>query len=331
VVLIETHGLRGQYCTLSHCWGPVDRQPISRTKDTVNAHLKGIALDSLPKTFQDAVVATRNIGLQYLWIDSLCILQDDEIEWAEESAKIGFIYEHARLTIAAANAADSSEGCFIGEKLKSRTMLIPYQAKHGDELKLNTIQVSNLYPPGTTLSESALGKRGWALQEWRLSRRIVFFTYEGALWQCKKRGLDCRDQKYDLQQHTGWMRILEDYSERQLTYKIDRLSALDGLANEMQKARNDRYCLGMWTKKFPENLFWARVAKTEGEDISELPSWTWASRGGKKVFLDRLTDWRREVTNMQVAIKQNVLQIKGSLRPCSLERDDDIEHNFYLT
>src|SRR5438034_1924444 len=70
---------------------------------------------ALPKTFQDAVLLTRALGVRYLWIDSLCIIQDDEKDWKRENPKMGEVYQYATITIAAAHARDSSEGCFYEE------------------------------------------------------------------------------------------------------------------------------------------------------------------------------------------------------------------------
>lgn len=109
--LIETHGSRGLYAALSHCWGTV---PLIRTlKDTVTATMLRIEFLRLNRTFQDAVTITRKLKLRYLWIDSLCIIHDSCSDWERESAKMGDIYRNALLTMAAAGAKDGSEGCFI--------------------------------------------------------------------------------------------------------------------------------------------------------------------------------------------------------------------------
>ena len=78
VNLIETHDQSGRYVNLSHCWGSITKQPLKTKKGSIKGHLNGIAFKMLPKTFQDAVTVTRAIDIRYLWIDSLCILQDDK-------------------------------------------------------------------------------------------------------------------------------------------------------------------------------------------------------------------------------------------------------------
>lgn len=109
--LVCTNGSRGDYVALSHCWGK--SQPIKTTKDTLQHHLEGIPWAEFPKTFQHAMRFTREIGLRYLWIDSLCIVQGDREEWLRVSEMMGSAYERAHLVVAAADASDSSGGCFF--------------------------------------------------------------------------------------------------------------------------------------------------------------------------------------------------------------------------
>ena len=110
VRLHETRGEHGSYLTLSHCWG---RNPIVRTfKENYAVHREGIAWKALSKTFQDAVILTRRLGYQYLWIDSLCIVQDDPKDWEGQASQMAQIYSNSDLTIAATKSEDESRGCF---------------------------------------------------------------------------------------------------------------------------------------------------------------------------------------------------------------------------
>lgn len=98
----------GAYITLSHCW--VSYQPIKTTKESLSKFMAGIPLQSLAKTFLDAVLLTKALGIRYLWIDSLCILQDIEEDWEEQSSQMATIYSNSYLTPAASHSADSSVG-----------------------------------------------------------------------------------------------------------------------------------------------------------------------------------------------------------------------------
>ncbi|KAF2083428.1 HET-domain-containing protein, partial [Saccharata proteae CBS 121410] len=99
---------RASYFTLSHCWGRV--VPLRLLSNNIDDFQKRIKLNFLPKTFQDAVVITRTLGIQYLWIDSLCILQDFEDDLRRESSQMGEVYSNAMCNLAATGARDSAEG-----------------------------------------------------------------------------------------------------------------------------------------------------------------------------------------------------------------------------
>jgi hypothetical protein len=109
-VLYVTESEHSSYVALIHCWG---NSPILCTTTTTIAQRKeGMPMESLPKTFYDAIVITRKLGIEYLWIDSLRILQDSEDDWARESARIAQVYSGATVVIAADAARNSADGCF---------------------------------------------------------------------------------------------------------------------------------------------------------------------------------------------------------------------------
>jgi hypothetical protein len=110
VKLIEPEGVTGKYFCLSHCWGP--EQIITTTRTNLQAHKREIPLNSLPKTFRDAVLLTKRFGIAYIWIDSLCIVQDDNNDWKIESAKMERIYREAQLTIAATRSSSGAGGLY---------------------------------------------------------------------------------------------------------------------------------------------------------------------------------------------------------------------------
>jgi hypothetical protein len=107
---ISLGGDQAQYVALSHCWGGA--QLLATTTVTLGKRKEGIPMASLPKTFYDAVITTRKLGFDYLWIDSLCIIQDSTEDWAQESANMAAVYSGATVVIAADAAQDSTDGCF---------------------------------------------------------------------------------------------------------------------------------------------------------------------------------------------------------------------------
>jgi hypothetical protein len=99
VHLVVSHGRLGRYIALSHCWG--DREPTTTTPDSYNNHInKGIAIGDLPQTFRDAIGVVRALGFQYLWIDCLCIIQQDGEDWQREAPRMREVYANAVVTIA---------------------------------------------------------------------------------------------------------------------------------------------------------------------------------------------------------------------------------------
>jgi hypothetical protein len=107
---VTERGERGLYICLSHSWG--GKQPITTIKATLGQSQAGIPWDALPKTFRDTITVVYNLGLRYLWIDSLCILQDDLEDWRQEGSKMANIYQSSYLTISATSSCDSSKGLF---------------------------------------------------------------------------------------------------------------------------------------------------------------------------------------------------------------------------
>ena len=78
---------RAAYCALSHCWGPIDPSAprLVTTRDNIEQHCIQIVFESLPKTFRESVEVVRALGIKYLWIDSLCIIQGDAADWAHQA------------------------------------------------------------------------------------------------------------------------------------------------------------------------------------------------------------------------------------------------------
>jgi len=110
--LWETGGAKGQYISPSYCWGTASF--IRTTIANINEHKQGINIKQLPKTFQDCIFVCRTLGVQYLWIDAVCIIQDDidGADWKRESIRMADIYRHSLLTISATWGYDPDSGLF---------------------------------------------------------------------------------------------------------------------------------------------------------------------------------------------------------------------------
>jgi len=299
VRLVEPRGEAGRYCALSHCWGGADKRPLCTTKQSLPDHKEGIPFDELPLTFQEAVRLTQALGVDYLWIDSLCIVQDDNDDWLHEAGLMASLYDRAVLVIAAAGSRDSSEGLFFSRNHNRRTLrVLPSTmeisiARAGD---LPVDGAKSVYFAPIPFDESQepvfgpLRERAWATQEWYLARRTLFFMPGGLTWRCKERQCDGHGHDYDLnsnqKDYDSWLGFLEMYSTKKLTRHTDRLMAIHGVARAMETrdGREFNFDYGCWVDSILEQLLWMDVGDN-GNPLSYLPSWCWAATGTKKLWL----------------------------------------------
>ena len=199
VFLFESDGTRAQYVALSHCWG--GSETLKTTLGTYVARKNRISLSTVPKTFRDAIEVTRSLGIRYLWIDSLCIIQDSPVDWAQESNNMGSIYRNAVITIAAVDSPDSDSGmlpargtsdtyspCLIGESVFSRGSEEETSARLYAEMPDSVHFGGHEENIDSYRRRGHLDGRGWALQEEVLSRRTLAFTEVGMFWECMHLG-----------------------------------------------------------------------------------------------------------------------------------------------
>ena len=287
IKLLETNGKKERYCALSHCWSPVEKQPLRTMRANLQIHLAGIDFQQLPKTFKDAVTFARGIDIDYVWIDSLCIIQDHPQDWSSEAKKMGKIYRNAALVIFAAGANDSTEGLFLTERPPAVVNKVPYVS---DGVVKGSINITLLPNGKLSPHEGPLHTRGWALQEWLLSQRRMFFMSGGVSWDChtmfttSERGSPEGLSIYEL---VSWYHLLSKYTERKLSHSSDRPYALQGIVAEMQQTRQDQflYEYGVWESELHEHVLWRQTELDAPEDQSlDLPSWCWAATGGTKVW-----------------------------------------------
>lgn len=260
---------------------------------------KRIRLLDLPRTFRDAVTVCRALGIDYLWIDCLCIVQDCQQDWEEQSCKMVRVYSDALVTIAA-DAAENSEAGFVDgarEAVRSQVRLLSsaYQiyARPKPEKSTKGGFYCHSYPG--TRKKSWLADRGWTLQEKLLSPRILHFTEGELSWECASSSrCECRGRHpieyiygvvrpQQLESAEGWKRVTEEYTRRHLTYATDRLAALAGLAAQAQLSRpGARYLGGLWEDDLPYCLLWntedARSCRRVRPAVA--PSWSWAGLSG---------------------------------------------------
>ena len=169
--LVMSQG-RASYAVLSYCWGMA--QALTTTTTTLDQHILGISMNGLPQTIQDAIEVTRRLKLRYLWVDSLCILQDSEDDKAVEIAKMEKIYQNAYVTISAAGPSDCTLG-FLRNlaaplPMPMAPIILPFQAEDG------TVSTCSLYEQFGENMRASLHKRAWTMQEHLLSPRLLVFS-----------------------------------------------------------------------------------------------------------------------------------------------------------
>ncbi|KAK0642185.1 heterokaryon incompatibility protein-domain-containing protein [Cercophora newfieldiana] len=306
VAVVEPGELVGRYCALSHCWGTTGKEPFRTTKDNLHRVMSGISIVELPRTFQEAIALTRALRIEYLWIDSLCIVQDDKLDWEKESKTMGQIYEQAFLVIAAAGSFDSTQGLFNIPRYPDRSIRVPYYSPDSKDLGSFNLTICNNLDNNPTFGP--LAKRAWATQEWHLARRLVLFMPGGITFTCKVDSTDEMQGFADVRLEfcliddptstSQWFELLEQYSRRQLTFNTDRIPAILGIASEMGKRRSDEFTNGVWKKDLGKQLIWLRTDyypqdpdQPHEHDLPDLPSWNWAALGGgyKKFLFELLT------------------------------------------
>ncbi|KAF2652980.1 HET-domain-containing protein, partial [Lophiostoma macrostomum CBS 122681] len=263
--LVDGSTIEHSFLALSHCWG--DSATLRTTRATLEPFQTSIQWGQLPKTFQDAVQITRGLGVDYLWIDSLCIVQDDPGDWATESAKMAAIYNSALVTVMAASASDSQGGCFRSRPSEEDSIRVPYSDNTGTTSL--GIHVS-LPRPGyhKVVSNFPLFKRAWVVQEDLLLRRRLIFSDNQVYWDCSgsilaKSTIQQRSQEMDkslrvfadprLQGlnhdskywHSLWHGLVSKYSICSLTFDTDRLPSLSGLAQTFAQMSGHTYAAGL--------------------------------------------------------------------------------------
>ena len=176
---------RGRYVALSHRWGKLTRENEQSCtfKSNLEDRCRGISFAELGKTFQDAVTVTRRLGLRYLWIDSLCIVQDDTEDWRREARRMQDVFHQAYCTIAATAAEDAQAG-FLGPRPTSRSVAV--QTSQGAPVYF----CESVDDFRSDVERACLNQRGWVLQERALSRRTIHFGINQTYWECG-RGIFC--------------------------------------------------------------------------------------------------------------------------------------------
>ncbi len=304
----------GKYITLSHRWGQGGFLTLSTSN--INAFRDRIPVDLLPRIFQDALQVARSLGVQYIWIDSLCIVQDSPEDWEKEAPNMHAIYSNSYFNIAAASDFSSSEGDKSLFPQRSAHLVQPCLVQqqfpvlplsHREWVQDPTLVLISSNLGSQRVNQSILYSRAWTVQERLLAPRVGNFCSDQLVWECAEmqacetfpRNLEksvhfvlfpkaliaplyrSKDQKY---RKTAWARLLELYTEKQLTYPNDRLPAVAGIAKLFADSLNETYLAGLWGKDLLRQMLWLR--KTPGKrKVRRGPTWSWSSMEAPVILL----------------------------------------------
>jgi hypothetical protein len=187
--LFVSDGRLGKWVALSYCWG--QSVPVKTERANIDERQKQIWRSELPPLFKDAIDFTRILGYQYLWVDSLCIVQDSYNDWVNESANMGNIFKNSSLTLAAEASENTSIGLYEGtSKSRRRLFEVSYQSKENNS-KGTLLLGQNRF--GGPPFRGPLSSRAWTLQETTLARRVVRFAKGQIWWRCHEHECNERD------------------------------------------------------------------------------------------------------------------------------------------
>ncbi|UPK96958.1 hypothetical protein LCI18_007893 [Fusarium solani-melongenae] len=172
-----------RYTVLSHPWGRSDTIPAITTANLEHKLQSGFRLDSLSTTVRDAITVTKCLGIQFLWIDAICVIQDSREDWERELALVGEVYRHAYCTIATTSTQDQSGG-FLKPRLPRK--FVPIYTPAGFVTYLcELVDDFEHEVDGAPLNQTA-----WVFQQRLLSRRTIHFAQNQFYWQCGE-GIRC--------------------------------------------------------------------------------------------------------------------------------------------
>lgn len=290
-----------KYAALSYCWGK--QAGLQLNESNYQSLLADIPYNMLSATIQDAISVTVELGLQYLWVDALCIKQGSYEDWSYEAATMCDVYRGSSITIAASGASNSGEGLFA---VRDPLQQFPCGISRSSRVYTNDAEIDwearrekDLWP---------LETRGWVVQEQLLPlRSIKFGSYIS--WRCMELAVnEFGEEQEDLwwvnvpwawvssllmlkstdpidegKLRYMWWTIMERYSKTMLSNEGDRLAAIDGLGSCIRRITGWRLIYGLWEPFILQELLWKVELPTRPTGLH--PSWTWANfAGGTAAF-----------------------------------------------
>ena len=318
-----------RYITLSHCWGEwgSKEMPVLKYANHRHRHEKGISIERIPQTFRDAITVAQWFQgkiptqkqssvyshvhvVRWLWIDSLCIIQDSDADWQREALLMDRVYKKGFLNISADWNADSRDGLFNPRSPMRVQPLKVELPEIGESIHL-VVDERDMFD---WVNTAPLSQRAWVFQERHLARWNLHFTEQEMFFECCYRAPYFASETFPngaprffeqsnaplyhaatttlrstIDIYELWRDLCEMYSEKKLSNPTDKSVAISGLAKEFQKlVPDDVYFSGMWWSTFPLCLGWKSQSHPIQENLLEAPSWSWTSIDGEVKFNTRI-------------------------------------------
>lgn len=314
---------QSRYVALSYVWGGAQHLQLQRYNKAELMGKNGLDLyrSAIPQTILDAMTVVQGIGERYLWVDSMCILQDDnDPEKLEQIKSMDQIYGSAIVTIVAADATNANAG-LEGVREGSRSVMqLAEEVRPGFHIMAPTAVPQQL-------DKSPWNMRAWTMQERLLSRRLLIFTGGQVVWYCRGRvmfedmtvedkggvytplkWLSLKPQYLGVNTRVGYVdgsievtrekitrivrsgtfneysRLVEEYSQRQITYTKDVLNALAGLLHIFELCFKYPVRKGLPEILLDVAILWRPSEQLTSRACKELPSWSWAGWIGRVAY-----------------------------------------------
>lgn len=296
-----------KYAILSYCWGDCAASILITKKTNLEDHLEEIRLEDMAPSCRDAILVTRAIGIEWIWIDALCILQDDREDWEKEASRMAEAYGNAFLTIFPLRSHSSSEP-FLTQRISKDYVDIPFKSIINSTIEGTYTAWNHRYVssnPMNTLSfdisASKWKYRGWTLQEWMMSIRRLYFGDCGIHFECgnttKRDDGTSVPYYYGLRGewihqndlHRTWYDQIQSYATKLLTFENDILPAVSAIASIISDRTGDDYVCGLWRSHLAIGLLWVALSPSGLLDHEEQmkkissfeayvgPSWSWTN------------------------------------------------------
>ncbi|KAK1241336.1 hypothetical protein MKX08_001310 [Trichoderma sp. CBMAI-0020] len=297
----ETDPVKKRYLALSYCWGSKreSEKQLKTTADSLKQRLSQIDINEMPQTVADAVRACRALGIRYLWVDALCIIQGDYDDWARESLQMSKVYSSSFLTLCNLQGSSCSGG-FLRTKSSRPTLKVNFRSKLDASIS-GVIHIRMQDPAvlrpksqrhsllGTSgrqalyhMQHSSWNTRGWTFQEALLSPRAVFFENQIFSYASGEEHVFADGFRYLGEPFLsssrltpddpmrGWYGSMQDYSRRRLTYETDKFPAISALAKFFSEENpGQEYLAGLWKSDLQRGLLWTSSSKRKVQHVLE--------------------------------------------------------------